>query len=65
MAELEGAAAALTFGSGMAAITSVMRALAKPGMTLVVPGDGYYQVRRYAVEYLAPQGITVIEAKPA
>ena len=65
LAELEGAAAALTFGSGMAAITSVMRALAKPGMTLVVPGDGYYQVRRYAVEYLAPQGITVIEAKPA
>lgn len=62
LAELEGAAAALTFGSGMAAITSTLRVLAKPGTTLVVPADGYYQVRRYASEYLAPQGITVIEA---
>lgn len=62
IAELEGATAALTFGSGMAAITSVLRALARPGRTLVVPADGYYQVRRYATEYLAPQGITVVEA---
>jgi cystathionine gamma-lyase len=62
LAELEGAASALTFGSGMAAITSVLRVLAKPGNKLVVPADGYYQVRRYAREYLAPQGVTVIEA---
>jgi len=62
LAELEGASAALTFGSGMAAITSVLRVLAKPGSTLVVPADGYYQVRRYAAEYLAPHGVTVIEA---
>src|SRR6478735_3743351 len=53
LAELEGAAAALTFGSGMAAITSVLRVLAKPGGKLVVPADGYYQVRRYATETLA------------
>lgn len=62
LAELEGAGAALTFGSGMAAITSVLRVLTKPGTTLVVPADGYYQVRRYAAEYLAPQGVTVVEA---
>ena len=62
LADLEGAAEALTFGSGMAAITSVLRVLAKPGATLVVPADGYYQVRRYVSEYLAPQGITVVEA---
>jgi cystathionine gamma-lyase len=62
LAELEGAATALTFGSGMAAITSTLRALAKPGTTLVVPADGYYQVRRYATEYLALQGVSVIEA---
>ena len=62
LAELEGAASALTFGSGMAAITSVLRALVKPHSTVVVPADGYYQVRRYAVEYLAPQDITVIAA---
>ncbi len=62
LAELEGATAALTFGSGMAAITSVLRALTKPRSTVVVPADGYYQVRRYAAEYLAPQGINVVEA---
>lgn len=65
LADLEGAAAALTFGSGMAAITSVLRVLTKPGSTLVVPADGYYQVRRYAAEYLAAQGVTVIEAHAA
>lgn len=62
LADFEGAAAALTFASGMAAITSVLRALVKPRSTVVVPADGYYQVRRYAMEYLAPQGITVVEA---
>ena len=54
LAELEGAATALTFGSGMAAITSVLRVLAKPGTKLVVPADGYYQVRAYATEYPCP-----------
>jgi cystathionine gamma-lyase len=62
LAELEGAASALTFGSGMAAITSALRVLAKPGRRLVIPADGYYQVRRYAAEYLAPQGVAVVEA---
>ena len=62
IAQLEGATAALVFGSGMAAITSVLRALVRPRGVLVVPADGYYQVRRYAVEYLARQGITVREA---
>jgi len=61
LAQLEGAAAALTFGSGMAAITAALRVTAKPGSVLVVPSDGYYQVRRYAAESLAPQGITVNE----
>jgi cystathionine gamma-lyase len=65
LAELEGAATALAFGSGMAAITSVLRVLARPGKKLVVPADGYYQVRRYAREYLASQGVTVVEATSA
>jgi cystathionine gamma-lyase len=65
LAELEGAAAALAFGSGMAAITSALRVLSRPGSKLVVPADGYYQVRRYAVEYLAPQDVTVEEATAA
>ncbi|MGW0158095.1 cystathionine gamma-lyase [Mycobacterium sp. NPDC003323] len=62
LAELEGATAALTFGSGMGAISAVLRVLAKPDTTLVVPADGYYQVRRYAAEYLGPLGVTVVEA---
>ena len=56
---------ALVFGSGMAAITAALRALTTPGSILVVPADGYYQVRAYASEYLAPQGITVVEARSA
>ncbi len=62
LAQLEGAATALTFGSGMAAITSVLRTVARPGATIVVPADGYYQVRAYANEFLAPRGVTVVEA---
>ncbi|OBF34248.1 cystathionine gamma-lyase [Mycobacterium sp. ACS1612] len=65
LAQLEGAAKALTFASGMAAITSALRVLVKPNSKLVVPSDGYYQVRRYAAEYLACQGVTVIEASSA
>jgi cystathionine gamma-lyase len=65
LADLEGATSALSFGSGMAAITSVLRVLAKPGATLVVPADGYYQVRRYANEYLAPLGVVVREVRAA
>jgi cystathionine gamma-lyase len=62
LAALEGAATALTFGSGMAAITAVLRVVAEPGRTIVVPADGYYQVRAYAKEFLAPRGVTVVEA---
>ena len=38
------------------------RVVAAPGSTLVVPADGYYQTRRFAVEYLEPVGVTVIQA---
>lgn len=65
LAELEGATSALSFSSGMAAITVALRVLAKPGKRLVVPADGYYQVRRYALESLAPLGVDVVEATAA
>lgn len=65
LAQLEGASAAMVFGSGMAAVTAVLRTLVQPGHTLVVPADGYYQVRAYAAEYLAPRGVTVVEARCA
>jgi cystathionine gamma-lyase len=62
VAELEGATAAVVFGSGMAAIGAALCALTGPGSVLVVPSDGYYQVRQYAAEHLAPAGVSVIEA---
>lgn len=65
IATLEGASSALAFGSGMAAITSVLRTVAQPGHTLVVPADGYYQVRAYAHEFLAQRGVTVVQARCA
>jgi cystathionine gamma-lyase len=65
LAELEGATSALTFASGMAAITAVLRVFATPGKKLVVPADGYYQVRRYALESLVPQGVDVVSATAA
>ncbi|MGK2879665.1 MAG: cystathionine gamma-lyase [Mycobacterium sp.] len=62
LAQLEGSVSALVFGSGMAAITATLRVLCRPDSVLVVPSDGYYQVRRYAAEALAPNGVRVIEA---
>jgi cystathionine gamma-lyase len=62
LAELEGATSALAFGSGMAAVTAALRVLVTPGSVLVIPADGYYQVRRYGSESLAPLGVTVREA---
>jgi cystathionine gamma-lyase len=61
LANLESANAALVFGSGMAAVTAALRVLVRPGSVLVIPSDGYYQVRRYALESLVPLGITVRE----
>jgi cystathionine gamma-lyase len=65
LATLEGATSALVFGSGMAAITAVLRVLATPDIKLVVPADGYYQVRRYATETLEPRGVRVVMATAA
>ena len=62
LAQLEEATTALCFGSGMAAVSAALRVLCRPGAVLVVPADGYYQVRRYAAESLAPLGVTVREA---
>ncbi len=65
LARLEGAESALVFGSGMAAITCALRALATPDSVLVLPADGYHQVRGYARQSLARLGVTVVEADSA
>lgn len=65
LAQLEGAAAAIVFGSGMAAATAALRTLVRPGTVLALPSDGYLHIRRYAAESLAPLGVTVREASAA
>jgi len=65
LAELEGEGDAgvgsAVFGTGMSAITVLLRAVLRPGDVLVLPSDGYYLVRAYAAERLVPQGIEVRE----
>ncbi|MEO6882125.1 MAG: cystathionine gamma-lyase [Mycobacteriaceae bacterium] len=63
LAELEGGgdARAVVTGSGMAAITVGLRAVLRAGDLLVLPSDGYYQVRAYAAERLVPMGVRVRE----
>lgn len=62
LAALESASTAVVFGSGMAAVSTALRVLVEPGHTVVVPADGYYQVRTYARDYFTPRGATVVEA---
>jgi len=65
LAELEGdgeaSVGSAVFGTGMSAITVLLRAVLRPGDVLVLPSDGYYLVRAYAAERLVPQGIEVRE----
>lgn len=65
LATLEGAVAARVVGSGMSAITVALRAFSRPGATVVVPADGYYQVRAYAQDFLAGHGAVVRELSVA
>ncbi|HET8641396.1 MAG TPA: cystathionine gamma-lyase [Pseudonocardiaceae bacterium] len=58
--ELDGGRCVL-FPSGMAAISTTLRTLLRPGDTVVLPSDGYYQVRQFAQAELVPTGIRVRE----
>ena len=49
----------------MAAISAALRTLTKPESVVVIPADGYYQVRRFAAECLTPFGVNIIEADTA
>lgn len=54
-------AEAITFPSGMAAISAALFATLKAGDRLVIPADGYYVTRIFSQGFLAPFGVTVIE----
>ncbi|AUS78059.1 cystathionine gamma-lyase [Actinoalloteichus sp. AHMU CJ021] len=49
------------FPSGMAAISALLRAVPRPGDTVVLPADGYYGTRNFAAADLARTGVTVRE----
>jgi len=51
----------LLFASGMAAATAVLLPALRPGDVVVLPADGYYQVRALAADHLTPRGIEVRE----
>jgi cystathionine gamma-synthase len=57
LAPLEGGAAALAFGSGMAAGIAVFQAL-PPGSHILLPEDAYYGLRVAAQDFLPAWGIT-------
>ena len=59
LADLEGAAEALVFASGMAAVAAVVVPALRPGDALVAPGDAYPGVRSIALEHLGPRGVDV------
>ena len=60
LGELE-RADALLFASGMAAAAAVLLPSLRPGDAVVLPSDGYFQVRALAAEHLTPRGIEVRE----
>jgi cystathionine gamma-lyase len=53
------------FPSGMAAVTTLLSLLVRAGDAVVLPSDGYYQVRRFANGPLAATGVTVREVPTA
>lgn len=62
--ELEGGSC-LVFGSGMAAITAVLLTIARPGMTIAVPSDGYYATRHFAETTMTEMGVRVVTVPTA
>jgi methionine-gamma-lyase len=59
IAELEGAEAALAFGSGMAAISAALQSNLAPGDTLLLPKQLYGTTYLLAESQLRPRGIEV------
>ena len=52
-------AGVVLFPSGMGAVAAVLYALLRPGDTVLVPTDGYYNVRKLLDVQFAPLGVTV------
>jgi cystathionine gamma-lyase len=55
----------LSFASGQAAITGLLLSLLRPGDLMVLPSDGYYEVRRFADSALRTLGVAVMHVPTA
>jgi cystathionine gamma-lyase len=62
--ELEGGRS-VAFASGMAAVTAVLGAVLRPGDTLVLPSDAYYNTRALAEQHFGAWGVQVRSAPTA
>jgi cystathionine gamma-lyase len=62
--ELEGGDT-LVFSTGQAAITAVLLTVLRPGDTVMLPADGYFTVRAFAVATLQELGIRTVYAATA
>jgi cystathionine gamma-synthase len=56
LASLEGGSAAISFSSGLAAVTAVIQGL-EPGAHIVAPDDAYYGIRRVIGDLFAKWGL--------
>jgi cystathionine gamma-lyase len=64
LGELEGGDV-LAFASGQAAITAALMAVLRPGDTLMLPSDGYYNVRVFGATFLTELNIKLVEVPTA
>jgi cystathionine gamma-lyase len=55
----------LVFASGMAAVSALLRLVARAGAVVVLPADGFYLARSLVAEELAPFGVVVREVPTA
>lgn len=55
----------LTFASGQSAVTGLLLTLLRPGDTVVLPADGYYQARAFGTAALRPMGVATIAVPTA
>ncbi len=65
VADLEGAEAAVLFGSGMSAITTTLLTLLEPGGHLVLTSDCYRRTRQFCAEFLTKLGVRTTVIEPA
>jgi cystathionine gamma-synthase len=65
LCELEGAAAAVLFASGMCAATTTFLALLPRGGHLIVTSDCYRRTRQFLRQYLSKLGVEVTVIEPA